>query len=299
MKPVLYMTVGLPSSGKSYCAKKHFSNINIYSSDDIRVELFGNVDVQDKNDKVFNLLHKRVKEDLKSGRNSFIDATNITSKRRRAFLKDIRNIDCTKVCLVFATTVERCKSSNKLREKSVPESVIDRMYRNFEMPGMFEGWDKIFVIYNEEDNYDSYDFCKVLAEADKFDQKNPHHTHTLGEHLRCVRGQLLDGGDKNLVTAGFLHDIGKMKTQIFLDASGNPSDIAHYYSHHNVGAYDSMIIIRGCSDDDIVDICTLVQWHMNPYFWEFESTRAKYKDIWGEELYNRIMLLHEADKNAK
>lgn len=297
MKPVLYMAVGLPSSGKSHYAKKYCSDINIHSSDDIRVELFGNVDVQDKNDKVFNLLHKRVKEDLKSGRNSFIDATNITSNRRRAFLNDIRNIDCTKVCLVFATTIEYCKCSNKLREKSVPEYVIDRMYRNFEMPGMFEGWDKILVVSNEEDNYDNYNVEKVFAEAEGFNQKTPHHTHTLGEHLRRVGVQIFD--DENLEIAGFLHDIGKMKTQVFVDASGNPSDVAHYYSHQNVGAYDSMILLRGYSSNDIVDICTLIQWHMKPYFWEFESTRAKYKDIWGEELYNRIMRLHEADKNAK
>ena len=42
---------------------------------------------------------------------------------------------------------------------------------------------------------------------------------------------------------------------------------------------------------------------MMPYFWEKdkehgEKTRQKYQKIWGDELYNNVMKLHEADKNA-
>ena len=39
-------------------------------------------------------------------------------------------------------------------------------------------------------------------------------------------------------------------------------------------------------------------WHMQPYFNKEEKTINKYKKLWGEELYNDIMLLHKADEAA-
>jgi hypothetical protein len=38
---------------------------------------------------------------------------------------------------------------------------------------------------------------------------------------------------------------------------------------------------------------------MQPFFMDNEKTRNKYKNLWGEEDYNNILLLHEADKAAK
>ena len=42
---------------------------------------------------------------------------------------------------------------------------------------------------------------------------------------------------------------------------------------------------------------------MQPYFWEKdadngEKTMNKYKTLWGDELFERVMRLHEADKKA-
>ena len=66
--PSLLMLVGLPGSGKSTYIKNHFNqNLHVHSSDDIREELSGNVNNQDINKEVFELLHKRVKDDLKNG----------------------------------------------------------------------------------------------------------------------------------------------------------------------------------------------------------------------------------------
>ena len=47
----------------------------------------------------------------------------------------------------------------------------------------------------------------------------------------------------------------------------------------------------------------LINLHMMPYFWEKdkehgEKTRQKYQKLWGDELYNNVMKLHEADKKA-
>ena len=37
---------------------------------------------------------------------------------------------------------------------------------------------------------------------------------------------------------------------------------------------------------------------MMPYFWKQKSTELKYKNFWGEDFYNEIMMLHEADTKS-
>ena len=40
---------------------------------------------------------------------------------------------------------------------------------------------------------------------------------------------------------------------------------------------------------------------MTPYYWEKkgnEKMRNKYFNLWGEKLYEKVMLLHSADKEA-
>ena len=80
------MMVGLPGSGKSTYAKQLSEETNavICSSDTIREELYGDENSQDNNDEVFKILHSRIKENLKNGKNVIYDATNINSKRRKA-----------------------------------------------------------------------------------------------------------------------------------------------------------------------------------------------------------------------
>jgi len=51
--------------------------------------------------------------------------------------------------------------------------------------------------------------------------------------------------------------------------------------------------------EDILKTCTYIQWHMQPFFNEKQKTKDKYKNLWGEEFYDNIMLLHEADKLAR
>jgi len=59
----LIMMVGLPASGKSFVAEQLAlkENATIHSSDSLRKELFGDVNVQDKNGEVFQELHNRIK----------------------------------------------------------------------------------------------------------------------------------------------------------------------------------------------------------------------------------------------
>lgn len=297
-KPTLVMMVGLPASGKSTYAKQLAEKMpaTVFSSDELREEMFGDVDNQKNNQKLFQELHKRIKECLKSGNNAIYDATNISSKRRRGFLSELKNIDCIKKCVIMATSYEQCLENNRNRDRVVPEWVVKRMYMKWQTPHWFEGFDGVSIKY-----WDNAYFILPFEIADSlvyFDQQNPHHSLTLGEHLHKTH-ELCKSNNFNVLSACLMHDCGKPFTQTFESYTGKSSSTAHYYSHEHVSAYESLFVLpQGVNP---IQISALITWHMQPYFWERdnnEKLRNKYKKIWGEEFYNSVIALHDADKAA-
>lgn len=297
-KPTLVMMVGLVGSGKSTYAKQLAEEMSatVFSSDELRKEMFGDVDNQENNQKLFQELHKRIKECLKSGGNAIMDSTNISSKRRRAFLNELKNIDCRKECVIMATPYEQCLENNKNRDRVVPEWVIKRMYMKWQTPHRFEGFDNVSIRY-----WDNKHFVNPIDVADSlidFDQQNPHHSLTLGEHLYKTH-ELCKHGNFNTRLACLMHDCGKPFAQTFKSYNGETSDTAHYYGHEHASAYESLFVYpQGVNP---IQISTLITWHMQPYYFKRdgnEKLRNKYKKLWGDELYRSIMALHEADKAA-
>lgn len=300
-KPTFIMMVGLVGSGKSTYAKQLSKETNavICSSDAIREEYCGDENSQDKNEEVFKILHSRIKECLRKGVNVIYDATNINSKRRRAFLSELRNIPCIMKCVIMAVPFDNCCEQNKSRDRVVPYEVIERMYKNWNTPYWFEGWDEIEMKF--KDNFEVTNVIGIwISDHMYFNQDNPHHSCSLGQHCALVGQDLVK--NNLLHCAGLLHDCGKPFTKSFINSKGEETDIAHYYQHHCCGAYDSLFF-RYPDDVDRLDVSVLINLHMMPYFWEKdkehgEKTRQKYQKLWGNELYNNVMKLHEADKNA-
>lgn len=305
--PIFYMTIGLPGSGKSTYVKR-MNDVVIHSSDNIRKELFGDINDQAHNEEVFRTLHKRIIKDLSKGKNVVYDATNINYKRRMEFLKSLNRIHCEKIALLFMTPIHVCITRNMMRERKVPEDVIMRMYYNFYIPYYYEGWNDIRVISSIEKEERQYINSLMFGATGLIyiNQYNPHHSLTIGEH--CIKTQnnvrklMKVNHSDNFLYMGFaldeaalLHDIGKVKTMTFINSNGEQTEVAHYYQHHLVGAYDSFFIE---SDVDVLERAILIQWHMQPYNFEKQKTIDKYKKLWGERLFNSIMLLHEADKMA-
>lgn len=305
-KPKIIMLIGLPGSGKSTYAKtlaeKH--KAVIHSSDSIRKELTGSEMSQKVNQRVFQILHKRLKENLRDGKNVIYDATNINYKRRMHFLNnELRNINCEKICVLVATPYEKCMENNKNRSKSVPEYAIEKMYKNFYIPFEYEGWDQIHLYYQDIKYRNYYNVGDFIHTNINFDQKNDHHSKTLAKHCMCVNS-VLNSNLLNMFDVGLLHDCGKPFTKSFKDSKGKIGKHAHYYQHHLVGAYDSLFYpLRSYCYGDFNDVILLhraviIQWHMQPYFWERtddKKQQAKYKKLWGRRLYNDIMDLHMAD----
>lgn len=309
-KPTFIMMAGLPCSGKSTYAKELSEKYNavIHSSDALREELTGNVNNQDSNDLVFQTLHKRIKDDLRNGQSCIYDACQVKRKDRMSFLQQLNKIPCRKICVLMATRYEKCLERSQRRERTVPEYVIKRMYMKFDPPYWYEGWDDVQVVY-KENSKGSYGYPAFWLNIVKdFAQNNMYHTLTLGEH--CTRTWMnicekcedvkRDYTCLPLRIASILHDCGKPFCKTFKNSKGETTEQAHYYSHEHVGSYNSLFYSMICNP---LDVAVLIRWHMQPYFWEKDTvnggkTMNKYKRLWGDELFENIMLLHEADKRA-
>lgn len=303
----LLMMCGLPASGKSSYARQlsEETGFPVFSSDGIRRELTGDERSQEMNDEVHELLHARVKEALSAGRGAIYDAGNSSAKRRAAFLKMLAPSPCRKVCCFLYTPYRMCLANNENRARYVPEAVIYKRYLSFHIPHLFEGWDEVRIIRNDAQT--QADFNELFYGKNGMayiSHDNPNHTHTIGDHcISCMLNILSDGQpyDRRLAAAALLHDMGKPIVKSFLDSKGCPSEKAHYYQHHLVGAYEAVPYLEMFSAEDRLDILAYITWHMQPYAWEkeqSESLRKKYECFWGEDLYRQIMRLHAADLKA-
>ena len=307
--PVIAMLCGLPASGKSTYANELAKNMNatVLSSDALRLEMFGDETDQDHNQQVFQELHKRVKEHLRAGKNVIYDSTNISSKRRRSFLEELKKIDCFKECIIIATPYEQCLENNKNRERKVPEWVIERMYRKWQTPHWFEGWNNVDIKYWDDKHF--VDEFAIMESLLDFNQDNYHHSLTLGQHLfktfeicnvECDVNNYNFADSIDILSACLMHDCGKPFVKTFINSKDEITDTAHYYNHEHVSAYESLFIRQDMIKNPI-EISALVTWHMQPYFFERENNEKlhnKYKKIWGEKFYNMVMTLHKADKAA-
>ena len=300
--PKLFMMIGIPGSGKSQeaeiIAKEH--NAVIHASDRLREELFRDVNHMGDNGFLFNELHKRIQRDLKAGKNVIYDATNINSKKRISFLKSLKDIPCEKIAILIMTPYQQCLKNNAERERSIPESVIEKMYTNFQVPYYYEGFDIVqIVLWQEANVYAPY---IVVERYKNYNQDNEHHQLTLGQHLitafnymlsKSLCGENEDIPDE-LTLATLLHDIGKPFCKEFKEGDKN----AHYYNHMNVGAYDSFFYTSSIECNTLL-IAWLINWHMEPFFWKKdEKLKENRLKLWGKDLFEMIEKLHEADLYA-
>lgn len=308
--PALVMLVGLPGSGKSTYARTLEKYYSIHSSDALREEMFGdaNENSKESNAQLFNELHKRIKEDLKNGKDVIYDATNLNRKRRIGFLQDLTNIPCHKSCVLVVAPYYVCLLNNQKRERKVPDYVIKRMYMNFQPPHRTEGWDDIDIVFScQKEEFADYTLATLYNHAtgiDYINQGNQHHSLTLGEHCRKAGKYILEKYPKNelLHLAALLHDEGKVFTMTAVNAKGERDGDCHYYQHHCVGAYDSIFYLYNMDYhvEDIIHVATLIYFHMHPYReWKMsKSVEKRLKTQLGCKVFDEIIALHEADEFA-
>ena len=302
-KPKLYIMCGISASGKSTIAKQiaERDNCVIVSSDAIRGEICeGGVSDQSKNEEVFQIFHRRIREFLLNGNNVIADATNITIKSRKAIFNTVRDIDCEKIGYIVPKKYEYClEHNNNINRVAVPDYVITKQVHKFQIPFYEEGFDKIIIHDFEYDTIPMF-VPNLLKRMRKFDQKNPYHNSTLGAHCADTSILLNELNDYKYTVypyAAIFHDVGKLMTQTF-DKNG----IAHYYSHENIGCYyllsniKSFRIYRNLTDDEILDILFLINYHMFPINWNTDKAKEKWRNIFGDYRYQLLVDFNKCDK---
>lgn len=279
------MLVGIPASGKDTLARQYaaeHTNVVIHSSDDIRVELCGSIVDQSKNARVFEIMRSRSLCDIQMGKDVIYNATNLSYRKRRAILQAMKKEGAFCEAVVIVCPPEMAKQRNAARENPVPEYVIDRMARSFQMPFENEGFDSIRIVNT------THDICAIAQLHHDFvtfgDQHNPHHSLSLWEHCRKCNDYAQKFQNGSVSGAAAFHDIGKSYTQSF-DEEG----VAHYYGHAEYGSYVTMCIVND------VEIAQLVCYHMKPYA---KQESEVWKTRLGEALWNKIEQLHECDVAA-
>lgn len=292
-KPILWVVVGLSGSGKSTIAKKIANdnpNTVIVSSDNIREEITGDYEDQEHNEEVFKIFHDRIRKNLENKQNVIADATNLTIKSRRAILNKVNGLDIEKICVIIPKPFEKCKEDNLHREHPVPDYVLDKQIRRFQIPFIEEGWDEICIYDISKEGYEPNTLS--LIDMNGFDQKNPHHTMDLLEHCKHATDMFIEKHkySPEFMIGALYHDIGKLYTQTF-DEDG----IAHYYQHHAVGSYLFLTSMYRIGDP-VLDTCFLINYHMMPFSWTSDKSNKRWKKIFGDYKYQMLLDFNECDK---
>lgn len=296
------MLIGPSASGKSTYAleiTKDKENWIWLSSDKIRKELWGSEEIQDNPKEVFDIMQKRALEALFEGKSVVYDTTNLSLKNRRIILERLP-VRVDKIAVVFVCDFKTLIENNASRTRKVPQKVIEKQIKQFEFPLDSEGFKEIHIR-----KFGSTMMAQqIMVSMENFAQDNSHHSMNLGSHCYATQRLLdIDSDDETkdvLRAATLLHDYGKLYTKTFINMKGEKTEDAHYYGHQNVGAYYSPLIFSAFinNEEERFKMIRLINYHMIPYACKTEKAINRWRERLGDELWEEILLLHEADKLA-
>lgn len=308
----LIVMVGLPASGKSTHAKKMENDgYTLVSSDDTRKFILKTSYDETENEWVFQTCYKQIIYQLNNGNNVIFDATNLRVKRRKQLINNIKkNVPETEfVCYIMVTPIDMCHHRNQKRDllDQLPEYVIDNMARKFQIPFYEEGWSEIKMICPE--GYDIHpgnilnSMINMRMLSVGFNQHTKHHQMTLDKHCEKYV-DYLEKHDfpKSAMVIGTLHDYGKL----FGHTVDEDGETWHYFGHAEHGAYQIMTEMLYMSPapkvkdvyDNALEVLFYVNYHMLPFEWKSEKNKKKYRNIFGAEKFNNLIIMHEADEYA-
>lgn len=300
----LTVTVGIPGSGKSDFGK-HFARETgaaYVSISDIRLSKTEKTERE-----VFDEAHQAVRDNLFYGRDCVLDGSHIKAYQREYLLDHIKELlpdtPFNASCVIVATPIGRCFYNNIKKGSKIDNSVIGDLIMGWQTPAYWEGWNEIWVHYENPEWMGYYGVPETfpqsrydydLGDRDSFNSLGGH-CNSVCNHLQKLLATAEIGQERKdaLLAASLIHDSGKPIVRKE-DENGK----ALYYHHANVGAYESFFYDLG--DTDPVYVSNLINHHMEPHDWEKKS-KAKGFAIrkWGASFVSDLMALNKADKLAK
>jgi predicted kinase len=131
IRPSIVLLCGPAACGKSTFAMRHFRPTQIVSSDWARGRVCDDERDQRFNTQAFALV--RYLTELRMGLNRLcvVDSTALAPPHRREFLELAKRFQVPCVIFLFDVPLEKCIERDRLRERSVGASVIERHYLAF------------------------------------------------------------------------------------------------------------------------------------------------------------------------
>ena len=157
--PELVMLVGIPCSGKSTYVNKlrtyeYWENAVVLSTDNYieeqakRLGMTYNEVFQDCIDEATSQLEMSFVRAKEEGKRIIWDQTNLSIKTRKKKLTKVPSI-YKRTAVWFQVDLEEALKRNETREgKFIPESILKRMYHQFEVPTLEEGFDFVSWAYD-------------------------------------------------------------------------------------------------------------------------------------------------------
>lgn len=167
-KPVLFINVGIPGSGKSTFCRNHLGDFPIVSRDTIRFNMLEDTDDYfSKEDLVYNCFVTTIANKLKENKSCVADATHLNEKARKKLIAALAQkgcpIDSYQICfLYFDIPLETCQYRNAKRigREFVPEDVVRSMYKSLTAPTEDE-FPNVFHIFTIKEGDLAYDFSNL------------------------------------------------------------------------------------------------------------------------------------------
>lgn len=140
--PTVYIPIGAPGCGKT----SYFEDVILpvvykgkgivrVSPDAVRLELTGDRNNQDANNRVFKICYTAMQTALEAGQDIYFDATNARLTRIKAIMIQAEQVTpCHFELVRFTASLNRCIEQNKQRAEAggadVPRPVIYRLFEN-------------------------------------------------------------------------------------------------------------------------------------------------------------------------
>jgi len=127
------ITIGVPGSGKStWAGRQSALEINL---DECRRKVCGNAADQSSTPAAVALREHMIREAAANGQDIILSDTNLNHRFRLVLVNDLLHLGYRVTYMVFEVNANQAKAWNKLRDRVVPELVIDRMV------GQMSGYD--------------------------------------------------------------------------------------------------------------------------------------------------------------
>lgn len=159
--PTLYVTIGIPASGKTTWRSNYLDNYTLLSPDAVLEEKYNYewspVAAADAWNVTYQALGRAIVSECFNADSSEAeyvwDACNPTPRDRSAVLNIAKGAGWRVVAVYFNTPREVCDERNEARprHRKVPEIQMDRFWANLTPPQDTEAWDDCIYITHGED----------------------------------------------------------------------------------------------------------------------------------------------------